>query len=134
MSLAATIRSGLKSADKLTASLQVQVDHYPWIGTGSQGQPLFPTSPVKRKVIVEYHQRLRRLVGGQEVMQQAVIIIPRPVKPHGADDRSEPIDSRDKIVFPDGTWFPILDVEGVLDPKTGRAYAYFIVLGAKATL
>jgi hypothetical protein len=134
MSFATTIRKGVALADKLTASLQVTVKHYHWTGTGDQGEAVYTSNYTPRKAVVEYHQRLRRLVGGQEVMQQAVITFPRPILAHGATGRVEPIDSRDKLVLPDGNYFPILDVEGVLDPKTGKPYAFVVILGAKATL
>lgn len=124
---------GVGLADRLTASLQVSIKHYPWTGVDDYGGPVYGSYKI-RKGIVEYHQRLRRTVGGQENMQHGVIYFPRPIAANGAEGRSEPIDARDKFEFPDGTVFPVLDVEGVLDPKTGYPYMFTVIFGAKATL
>jgi hypothetical protein len=62
-------------------------------------------------------------------MHVTLITIIGPVTANGAPNRDEPVDPRDKFVLPDGTSGPIVDVNGLLDPSTGRPYLYEVALG-----
>ena len=125
------VSSLIAVADNLTTSmgLQASVTHYAWTANGSTyGEPTYATG-VARNAIVEMKQRLRRLAGGQEVLQQASVTFPRPITANGATGRREPIDPRDKIVLPNGYTGPILSVEGLENPDTTAPYMLEVILG-----
>ena len=123
------IRKGVALADKMTDSLQCNVQHFAWIGNNDYGGPDYETSPVIRRGIVEEKEYLRRLPDGQEVTQKASITFPRPIAANGAADRREPIDPRDKLVLPSGYTGPILGVFGVVDPSTQQPYSFEVIMG-----
>lgn len=133
MGLSDIVRNGVALAKSITADLQTEVQIEPWIAATTSGGPTYGAARTFR-AIVDYKQRLRRTVPGQEVLQQAAVYILEPVSANGATGRNEPIDSRDKVTLPSGFTGPILDVMGVVDPSTEAPYLYEIVLGAKATL
>jgi len=122
------VRSGVAIAQTLTQSLQVEVEHFPWVDSDSHGAPVFGYS-LKRSAIVEYKQSAVRNVQGETVLSRAKITILYPLTPNGATGRREPIDSRDRLVLPDGTSGPIVAVNNLVDPATRRPYMYDIYLG-----
>ena len=128
MGLDALIRSAIGIAASVTSSLQVNVDHYAWTGTGTYSEPTYATAVV-RPAVVEYRQRQKDTVDGQEIVQQTVITLIGPITANGATDRREPVDPRDKIVLPNGYTGPILTVNGILDPTTSSPYLIEVVLG-----
>lgn len=128
MGLDSIIRSGVATIDAVTASLQVSVTHAAWTGHGNYAEPTYATG-VARKAIVVFKQRMRKLGNGQEVLQQASVVFPRPIAANGTADRREPIDPRDKLTLPNGYTGPILDVQGVVDPLTNAPYSLEVILG-----
>lgn len=128
MGLASIFTKGVAIADKVTATAQVTVRHYAWIGVGSSGEPVY-ASPVSRKAIVELNERHYKNATGEEVVQKASVLFPRPITPNGATERREPIDPRDKIVLPSGYTGPIRTVQGVVSPLTSGPYALEVTLG-----
>lgn len=122
------VRNGVALADSLTSSLQANVMHSQFTGQDGFGTSSFGAA-VSRPAIVSQKQRLHVLSSGQTVMTKAKIMFLRPIPPNGAADRTEPIDTRDKIVLPDGTTGPIVDVVGLTDPETSRPYFATIFLG-----
>ena len=123
------VRKGVASADKMTDSLQCNVQHFAWIGSNDYGGPDYEPSPIIRRGIVEEKEYLRRLPDGQEVTQKASITFPRPIAANGAADRREPIDPRDKLILPSGYTGPILGVFGVVDPSTQQPYSFEVIMG-----
>src|SRR3954466_14330422 len=98
MGFGSIVRSGVAIADKLTGgsdNLQDDFTMYPWISDDAQGAPQYGAAISMTGVVVVKQQK-RKLSGGEEVMQNASITILRPVSPHGATGRQEPIDTRDK--------------------------------------
>jgi len=128
MGLDSIIRNSVSIADSVTKSLQVNVSHYAWTGSGIYGEPTYGPEIV-RPAVVEYAQRLRKTGDGQEIMQKASILFIGPITADGAVDRREPIDPRDKIILPNGHTGPILSVEGVVDPSTNSPYTIEVILG-----
>ena len=128
MGLDDLVRMGVAIADAQTKSLQANVIHAAWTGSGTFGEPTY-ASAVVRPAIVEYKQRLRRTSGGQEVMQQASVMFVGPIPNNGAAERREPVDPRDQIFLPNGYTGPILSVEGVIDPSTSSLYTVEVILG-----
>lgn len=128
MGLRDLIKNGVALADKLTADLQPTVTHSAWIATTGTGKSVFG-APMTRAAIVERKQKLVKTGGGQELLSQHVVSFLRPVAPHGAAGRSEPIDARDRITLPDGTTGPILHVDTFVDRVTGAGYYHQVFLG-----
>jgi hypothetical protein len=122
------IRSAVATADRVTKTLQDVVLHYAWTGTGIYGEPIYADA-ISRYALIEYQQRLYKLSDGQEILQKATVTFIGPISSNGASDRQEPIDSRDKIVLPNGYTGPIKQVNGIVDPSTSQPYMYAVVLG-----
>jgi hypothetical protein len=128
MGLADVVRGGVRIANGITSGLQVVVSHEAWIGQDAYDKPQFATA-VSRPALVEAKQRLRRTTSGKEVMQRASITFLEMPEANGAAERREPIDPRDRLILPDGTTGPILDVAGLTDPGTDAAYLLEVALG-----
>lgn len=122
MGLADIVRAGVAVADSVTATLQVTVTHYVFTeaSVDAYGKITWGTGH-GRKAIVENKRRLVRGPDGHDVLSSHVVTFPRQVD----------VDPRDKIVFPDGTTGPILNVEGVLDAgyTNGKRFLTQVWLG-----
>lgn len=129
MDLTSIIRLGIAKADQITADLQVPVQHYAWIGTGTTYNDPDYDTPVTRMAIVEEKQKTIRFGNGQEILQKASISFLRPIIAHGAADRREPIDSRDKFVLPSGYTGPILRIESMPNNRLDSPYMIEVFLG-----
>lgn len=128
MSLATLVRSGVKIANRTTASLQVTVQHRPWISQNGLGTDLYG-STVRRKAIVS--QREDSIEDRGEIIRTiAYVLLLKPVTPNGATGRIEPVDKRDLFVLPDGTTGPIVKISGFIDAGTNGPYLHEIWLGA----
>lgn len=128
MALNDLIRDGAALANTLTADLQDVVQFSAWTGTGVYGEPTYATA-IPVKAVIEDKEYIWRLANGQEVMQKSQITILQPLDPNGATGRREPIDPRDKFVFPNGFTGPILNIDSVVNPATHRGYMYVVALG-----
>jgi hypothetical protein len=128
MGLDATVRSAVATAKKSTAALQADIQLAAWISDTARGKPNYAPA-VLYPAIVEEKQRKLTDFQGVEVLSTHKVTILRPVVAHGADNRQEPVDARDKLTLPDGTTGPILAVGGMTDPSTGKPYLHEIWLG-----
>jgi hypothetical protein len=128
MGLANTIRKGVAIANSATKDLQVEIIFYAWIGSDADGKPKYDT-PIGILALVEEKQHNRRLGVGQEIFPKASLTILSPLTANGALGRHEPIDPRDKFILPNGSTGPILDVKGMIDPKTKLPYLHEVTLG-----
>jgi hypothetical protein len=118
MNLAAIIRRGVGILDKNTQSLQAVVTYEPWLGQDDYGNEEFGPV-VSMNAIVDNSMRDRPSSTGQLVVSRAKVTFPRPIS----------VDTRDRIILPDGTTGPIIDVMGVVDRATGKPYATDVLLG-----
>lgn len=131
MGFASLIRSSISLANSLTEDLQVLVQHKRWIGMDDFGQDIYDEILVDRRALVENKPGMRKRADGSEVIYRTSVTFIGPVAAlDGVTDRSEPFDLRDFIVMPDGTTGPILEVNGLLDPVTGKPYMYQVMLGS----
>ena len=128
MALDDIVRSAVATAKSITSSLQVTIKHEPWVDSNDSGAPLFGT-PYNRQALVERVSRLVRDEDDNEVMSQTKVTLLGPVDPHGAGNRREPIDPRDRITLPGNITGPILSVNGLIDPNTDAPYLYEVWLG-----
>lgn len=118
MSLASIVRSGVALADRLTASLHVQVVHYTRTSTDGYGKPEYDGGTA-RMAIVESVAANLRTTAGDVITPKTKVTFPRPVA----------VSNLDKIVLPDGTTGPILDIVGLVDPATNAVYMVEVLLG-----
>lgn len=128
MDLSGLFATGVNIIDEITATAQATVQFYPWISDDDYGKPQYATA-IPVDVILDLHQRLRRLDTGQDVLQVASFVIPRPVAANGASGRREPVDPRDKFVLPNGYFGPILAVKAPVSGSTGAPYFLEVYLG-----
>ncbi len=131
MGLDDILRNGIALAHRITGDLQVQVQHSAWIGTDVYGKNTYAAA-VDRRAIVDYKQRLTRQLNGQEIVQVATITFLEPIEDNGAEGRREPVDTRDRMVLPNGQTGPIVEVSGPMDPNTSNPYMLTVGLGAQS--
>lgn len=129
--LADVVRAGVAVAHQVTASLQVDVSLARWTGQDSMGAVTY-VAAADYLALVEYKVRLHTTASGKIVQTRAKVTFLVVIPPHGAVGRTEPIDSRDRIVLPDGTTGPIVDVAGLVNPSTERPYMLEVYLGTGA--
>jgi len=120
MSLADVVRRGVAVADRVTDDLQATLQYERWIAQTTYGTPSFaPVAPIR--ALIDRRQTTRRLHDGREVVIEATIVVPRTVS----------IGLKDRLTFADGARWPILQVQGTVDPAnpTGGPYATEILVG-----
>lgn len=129
------ITQGIALANSLTGTLQADISYSAWLGyatTGpNAGTGYSYSSPVSIPAIIELGRKQRQDSNGQLLITVARVFLLRPLTPNGATGRTEPIDTRDVIVLPDGTTGPIVSVGGLVNPVIGRPYYHDILLGDK---
>lgn len=132
MGLDAIIRSGLRVANQVTASLQATVTHERWKSVDGYGKPTYALA-IDRTAIVEKTQRRMQTDTGETVMAKAKVTFLEPIADLDTGStitgRQHPTDARDRITLPDGTTGPILAIEGMVDPSTERPYFEAVWLG-----
>lgn len=133
MSLLDTVRAGIATAANITRPLQGDVQHYAWVSQDAYGAPTYdpPASGAgtSRKALVDLGRKLRKTEEGKLVMTVASLTFLDVITPNGASGRDEPIDTRDKIVLPDGTTGPLIKGGGFMDAITGRPLLNEILIG-----
>lgn len=137
MGLDEIVTNAVATIKSVTSDLQPQVEHWAWIGHEDDGAPKYASTAKKYNCIVEYRRRRHSLIQshGQEVWSRAYVVFLEPVKVTGVNaDRVEPIDPRDRIVLPDGSTGPIVDVRGIVSKKTKRAYFHEVWIGQMSGL
>lgn len=133
MSLADIVRAGVKIADGITATgeLQQTVVLYRWKAQTATGSPVFAPA-LSLGAIVSHAARRVRMRDGTETVSstQVTFLTPIPALSPAVTGRTEPIDERDEIVLPTGVSGPILRTDGGLaDPDTSRSYTVTVYMG-----
>jgi hypothetical protein len=121
MGLSALVSSAIKTANGVTASLQVSVQHFAWIGQDAKGKKAF-AGAASYPALVERKQKRMPGPDGQEVFSRYSVTFLQPLPANGTAGRQEPIDTRDELVLPNGERVDVLDVSGMLNPDTGAPY------------
>jgi hypothetical protein len=134
MALNDLIVSVVKIANNITKPLQGDVSHYPWIaqnrfGSASHQAPF--GEPIVRKAIIEQQARWRQLPNGNMVSTYAHVIFLEPFAHINAPNRKNPVDPRDRLILPDGTTGPIVDIDGLFNPGSGSLYFCEVWLGGQ---
>lgn len=127
--LADVVRAGVAAAHTITQTLQVDVSLARYTGQDAMGAVAYAAA-ADYPALVEYKVRLHTTASGKIVQTRAKVTFLTVIPPNGAANRTEPIDSRDRIVLPDGTTGPIVDVEGLVNPVTERPYLVECWIGA----
>lgn len=128
MALNDIVRSGIATANRITASLQDFVTVEQWTGFTGFGVPTY--GPAKSiKALVEKKNRQWTNAGGDIVISNTKVTFLQPLSDNGAAGRREPLDPRDRITLPGGIYGAVLSVEGLNDPKTSREYMFEVFLG-----
>jgi hypothetical protein len=127
MSLLTTLRAGIAIADAQTQSLQATVMFSKYGGSDEYGDPVYG-APVKLFAIVDWKQRqVRTQAGILSVSRASVLFL--DIKELNAATHGEGVDDMDKIVLPDGTTGPILDMGGFVDAGTNLPMTTEVFLG-----
>lgn len=120
-SLADLVRNAVATADILISSLQVVVSHSHYSGQDAYGSVTYLPS-VPRRAVVDMSSQQLRTSSGELVRVKARVTFTQPLNP--------PVDSRDRIILPDGSTGPIVNVEGgVVDPLTNRPFETEVWIG-----
>jgi len=129
MALIDALRAGVEVANKVTntGGLQSTVQFTRNVGNDEYGNPL-PSSTVRLKAIVDWKQKQVRTPSGILSVSRAYVLF-LDVKALSLATNGEGINDEDKIVLPDGTTGPILDMAGFIDPGTGNPIATEVYLG-----
>jgi hypothetical protein len=129
--LAKILRDGVARIDDITKSAQATVTLIRWAGEDNYGA-MIPSTPITLPAIVDLRAQDRPSPSGQMVRTGAQVFFLQPLAPLGGIlDRTEPIDTRDTIILPDGTTGPIIEVSGFVDAGTAAPYFHEIWLGAR---
>jgi hypothetical protein len=134
MALNDVIAKVVAVADKIIKPLQGDVSHYPWIAQNAFGSVSQQTpfgQPIARKAVIEQQSRWRQLPNGNTVSTYAHIIFLTPFEHIDVPNRKNPIDPRDRLILPDGSTGPIVDVDGLHNPGTKSLYFCEVWLGGQ---
>lgn len=131
MALNSAITSAVKTADKVTKSLQETVYHEAWYGQNGFGKAFFGP-PVARKAVVDRRRYSRKMGDGIQVEVRGSFLFLDTIPPDGAAGRDEPIDSRDRLTLVDGLTGPIVEISKMHDPSLARPYLLEVRIGVKS--
>lgn len=133
MALRDVVKNAVATANRVSKSLQVDVEIRAWKGDdGFGGKDL--ANPVAYKAIYMQKQRQIRDFNGQDVMASSYLAFLQPILPVTPNEgmvRRQPLDPRDELtIIPMGgtalsSGFkapPILQTEGLVDPTTTNPY------------
>lgn len=126
MSLASIIRSGVKTANKITKDLQCAVSYQRYVSQDGFGTPTY-AAVVSLQALVDWKQRHVTNEQGELVTTSATVTfldVAALLAATGAGGLSD----NDLIVLPDGTTGPIVGFGGFLDAGTGKPFATEVML------
>jgi len=129
MGLAAVISSAFAAAHAATLGVQVDISFEAIVGQDAYGRETF-ANPVGLKALLQADPS----IGGQELELLAIVTFLEPVPPTVPSNtgfiRQGPIDTRDRLVLPDGRTGPIVRVfDGMVSEETGLPVAHQIQIG-----
>jgi hypothetical protein len=125
--LLSTIRTAVKTADKVVKSLQPTVVFERALSSDGAGAFTY-ASPVNLKAIVEDKQEIVRTPSGG-LSQSKTHITFLDVASVASATGGQGIKESDRITLPSGETGPILSISGFIDAGTGQAVAPEVYLG-----
>lgn len=128
MSILDVVRAGVKVADSVTKPLQAEVAFSRMVLSGDgYGTKTYPVT-VQMRAIVDWKQKqLRTTSGVLSVCRASIMFL--SVADVVAATEGQGISDEDRIVLPDGTTGPILDMSGFIDAGTGHPVATEVFIG-----
>ena len=127
MALIDIVRTGVKTADKVTKSLQCEVSFERCTEDNGYGTSLYDTPTLLRAIVDWKQKQVRTSTGILSVTRASVLFL--DVAAVAAATGGRGIDDHDRIILPDGTTGPILDMSGFIDAGTGQPIATEVWLG-----
>lgn len=132
LNLSKIVSGAVKTASKLTVSLQANVIWKAWIGNDQRGKNTYTTNTIKALVEQEVKTQIDQSTG-QAIQTQAKIVILDPlpvVSALSGFSRTNPIDNRDILILPDGTTGPAYKPGGFVNPDTNKPFLMEVWMGA----
>lgn len=128
MSLLDVLRKGVKIADDITKPLQGTVMYSRYISEDGYGNKTYSPENVPMKAIIDWRQRQVRTLSGVLSVSRATVMF-LSITQIVVVTSGEGINDQDRIILPDGTTGPILDMSGFIDAQTGHPIATEVYLG-----
>lgn len=128
MGLSNIIRSGVATANKVTASLQDVVTIKQWVAQDAFGAPTYGKT-LKIPAIIEQGEKQVQQPTGVTMAIKATLTFLQPITANGAAGRIEPLDARDTVTLPDGTSGPIIVLNSIVDPASHKPYFQTVGVG-----
>jgi len=131
MSLASVISGGVATIKGVLSRGDVLEDITleRWTGYDSSGDETFATAETYSVFVELGAGHVWDEMNQTQIPTIAKVIVLEPLTDNGADDRTEPLDPRDKITLPGGASGPIAKFAGVVDGSTGSPYMFEIWVG-----
>lgn len=127
MSLLDTLRSAVKIADNVTRPVQSTVTFHRRLTSDKEGTSTF-AAPVALRAVVDWKATQVRTPQGVLTSSRASVTFLDVAKLSSATGGNG-VSDLDRIVLPDGTTGPILNLSGFVDAGTGRPVATEVFLG-----
>lgn len=132
LNLSKIVSGAVKTASKLTLSLQADVTWKAWTGNDQRGRNTYMTNTIRALVEQEIKTQIDQSTG-QAIQTQAKITILDPlpvVSALSGFERTNPIDNRDILILPDGTTGPAYRPGGFVNPDTDKPFLLEVWMGA----
>lgn len=127
MSLLDIVRGAVKIANNITRPLQAEVTIEHQLSTSGYGGVKY-MKPAKLPALVDWKRAQVRTANGELTMSRAVITF-TDVEKLAAATNGEGVGDFDRIILPDGTTGPILDLSGFIDAGTRKPFMTEVMLG-----
>lgn len=134
LNLSKIVSGAVKTASKVTGSLQATITWKAWTGSDQRGRATYTTNSIRALVEQEVKTQLDQTTG-QAIQTQAKITILDPlpvVTTTSGFTRINPIDNRDILILPDGTTGPAYRPGGFVNPDTDKPFLMEVWMGSQA--
>lgn len=131
VNLSKIVSGAVKTASKLTTSLQATVIWKAWTGNDQWGRKIYTTHSIRALVEQEVRTELDQATG-QAIQTRAKITILEPLPLVTAAGRINPIDNRDILILPDGTTGPAYMPGGFVNPETSKPFLMEVWMGSQS--
>jgi hypothetical protein len=133
LNLSKIVSGAVKTASKLTVSLQAIVTWKAWTGNDQRGKNTYATYSIRALVEQEVKTQIDQSTG-QAIQTQAKITILDPLPVVAALSgfwRTNPVDNRDILILPDGTTGPAYRPGGFVNPDTNKPFLMEVWMGSQ---
>lgn len=133
LNLSRIVSGAVKTASKLTVSLQADVTWKAWTGNDQRGKNTYSTHTIKALVEQEVKTQIDQSTGKAiETQAKITILDPLPVvSALPGFTRINPIDNRDMLILPDGTTGPAYRPGGFVNPDTDKPFLMEVWMGSQ---